>query len=97
RQRHGRTLFDDAGWLVLIAALPRDPDAERGNDQSGDGDQLAKVDQTPAGAGFGGFAHRPPASNSRRGAASSQLAAIRSATWSQSTSSPDRLIEIQPA
>src|SRR5690242_12527470 len=89
-------LFDDAFRLVGgVAAFPADPDAQRGDDQRGERDQLADGDPTAALALRFGFAHRPPASSSRLGAASSQLAAIRSPTRSQSTSFPARLIEIQ--
>ena len=39
---------------------------------------------------------RPPISSSRRGATNSQLVAIRSPTWSQSTSAPSSRIPTQP-
>src|SRR3954447_9022737 len=88
-------LLHDSRWLVLAAAPPRDPHPKAGNDECGECDQLAKIDPAAAGSCFGGFVHRPPASSKRRGAASSQLAAIRSATWSQSTLLPTRLIDNQ--
>src|SRR6185369_7491908 len=86
RQRDRLALFDDAGGLVVAGAFPRDPDADRGHNQRRDGDEFAKIDP----AALFGFVHRPPASSKLLGAASSQLAAMRSPTWSQSTASPAR-------
>src|SRR6185437_6655924 len=84
----GRALLDDARGLVGLAAFPADPDAERRDDQRCKRDQLSDIDPASALALRFALAHRPPASSKRRGAASSQLAAIRSPTWSQSTLLP---------
>src|SRR5829696_8419362 len=86
-------LLDDAGRLVVLSALPADPQPKRGDDQRREADDFTERD--PAAAGLG-VTHRPPASSKRRGAASSQLAAMRSATWSQSTASPRRLTDTHP-
>src|SRR5581483_2571001 len=94
-ERHWAALLYDLRGLVLIAVFPGEPDAERRNDQCGKGDHFAERDPPPPDLFFGGLAHRPPASNSRRGAASSQLDAIRLPTWSQSTRSPTTLIDSQ--
>src|SRR4051794_23957122 len=81
-QRNGLFLLNDPRRLVDLLAFPGDPQAEAGDDQCSNGNDLAERD--PAAPGLR-IAHRPPASSKRRGAASSQLAAMRSATWSQST------------
>src|SRR3954470_7781569 len=86
-------LLDDPGWPIVLGTLPGDPYSKRGHDQRGEADEFAERDPAPAGLRI---THRPPASSKRRGAASSQLAAMRSATWSQSTALPARLIETQP-
>src|SRR5687768_15559548 len=87
-ERDRLLLLDDAGGPVLAAVLPGDPQPEAGDDQRGQRNRLADAD--PASPRGFRFVHRPPASSKRRGAASSQLRAMRSAIWSQSTAAAVR-------